>query len=346
MNFILPIFLFIIIEVVLFVIYYLDLSQNSVLKVIYKQDDTLFKSRIMREKYNVDCKLLFEDDDSERNKSTRLMRELRGDKREITLLDDSNFIFDASKCSLFRKIRGYDRHKISNFETQFPLAYTILVDKNVEQFERLLRVIYRPQNVYCIHVDIKSAVDVKRAIESIVECFDNVFLPTKNERVVYAHFSLLKAQLNCMGDLLNLDNLINVEKHPRLTNKKVIKWKYWLNSPGTFLPIRTNLEITRILNMYNGTSDVEIHKIHPNPDRIYTVVKLQSDDWVYSSEIKSSPPYNFSILKGSNYIAASRLFVDYIINSEFARNLTAWSMDTRVPVILIIHKLIYGYFED
>jgi hypothetical protein len=313
------------------------LPQNDVFNQLdILKEKEIFKARVMRDKYNVNCKLLFEDDEAERNKSIQLMQELKGNSSVIRQLNDSNYIFDSSKCDLFRDIRGYDKHKVTDFETNFPLAYTILVNENVEQFERLLRVIYRPQNIYCIHVDRKSSADLKSAVESISSCFDNVFITTKTESVFWGHFSLLKAQLNCMSDLLSLDNLINVEKHPRLENKRVMKWKYWLNSPSTFLPMRTNLEITRILSMYNGTSDVEIHKINPNPERVYSVSKLYWDNEVYfTGENKSSPPYNFSILKGWNYIAASHMFVDYIINSEYGRNLTDWSKDTYVPVILI-----------
>jgi hypothetical protein len=102
---------------------------------------------------------------------------------------------------------------VSESET-FPLAFVILVDNNVEQLERLLRLIYRPHNVYCIHVDAKSSSKFKAAIESILNCFDNVFIPTKTESVFWGWNTLLKAQLNCMTDLLNMDKVINVDKHP------------------------------------------------------------------------------------------------------------------------------------
>jgi hypothetical protein len=313
------------------------------------------KEKIMREKYDVNCKSLFEDDRTERFKALQLMARLKGNQSEIKLLNDSNFIFDSSQCGQFRNIRGYDRHKVSEFETKFPLAFTILVDENAEQLERLLRVIYRPQNIYCIHVDNKSSTALKAAIESIVNCFDNVFMPRETQKVYWAHFSLLRAQLNCMSDLLNLDNLINVEKHPRLENKRVIEWKYWLNLPSTFLPIRTNLELTRILSMYNGASEVHIIKdVSYNrkwKSRIETVHKLDSKGIVRSIKLpKSDPPFNFTVLTGWNYIAASRLFADYIINSKYGKNLTAWSADTFIPVrilqfsILLIHHILKTFF--
>jgi hypothetical protein len=53
-------------------------------------------------------------------------------------------------------------------------------------------------------------------------------------------------------------------------------------------------------------------------------------------ENKSAPPHNFSILKGWNYIAASHLFVDYILNSEYGKILIAWAEDSWIPVCSII----------
>ena len=36
------------------------------------------------------------------------------------------------------------------------MAYTILAYKDVEQVERLIRMIYRPSNVVCVHLDLKT----------------------------------------------------------------------------------------------------------------------------------------------------------------------------------------------
>jgi hypothetical protein len=42
---------------------------------------------------------------------------------------------------------------------------------------------------------------VKTAVDSFSKCFDNVFITTKSESVFWDHFSLLRAQLNCISDL-------------------------------------------------------------------------------------------------------------------------------------------------
>ena len=126
-------------------------------------------------------------------------------------------------CPLYKEIR-FGEKIIENDESEMSLAYSILVYNNVEQFERLLNVLYSPNNVYCIHIDVKSDDAVKLAIKSIVDCFDNVFIATQLEHVVYEGFSRLKADLNCLSDLLELDLLI-ISQHENLKNKRAVEWK-------------------------------------------------------------------------------------------------------------------------
>lgn len=104
------------------------------------------------------------------------------------------------------------------------LAYSIAVSSKVEQFERLLNVLYKPNNIYCVHIDKQSSIVFKKAIQSIVDCFDNVFISTQSEHIVISGFSNLRAELNCLNDLLNLTSL--VKSHSNLVNKRVINWRY------------------------------------------------------------------------------------------------------------------------
>ena len=43
--------------------------------------------------------------------------------------------------------------------------------KDVSLMERLLRNIYRPQHIYCIHVDSGASESVRKATEAIAKCF-------------------------------------------------------------------------------------------------------------------------------------------------------------------------------
>ena len=53
---------------------------------------------------------------------------------------------------------------VSQEEKQFPIAFGLTIHKSARLFERILRAIYMPNNVYCIHVDKKSSSVFREAI--------------------------------------------------------------------------------------------------------------------------------------------------------------------------------------
>lgn len=114
---------------------------------------------------------------------------------------------------------------------------------------------------FCLYsIDSKSPSEFKESIRSITDCFSNVFITTKSERIVYASFSRLKADLNCMNDLLRPDY-----NHSNLANKEInSKWKYLLNLASSEFPLRTNYELAKILDIFNGANDIEVYYIFEN----------------------------------------------------------------------------------
>jgi hypothetical protein len=129
---------------------------------------------------------------------------------------------------------------LSDEEENFSIAYSIMVYKRPEQFEMLLRAVYRPQNVYCIHVDKKTPQSVYNEFASIAGCFQNVFLASKRISVYWGYMSVLTQELVCMADLLRYK-----------------KWRYFINLTGQEFPLRTNYEMVKILQIYNGANDLE-----------------------------------------------------------------------------------------
>ena len=113
----------------------------------------------------------------------------------------------GSTCEKFLKMRNYVTDSLSKEEEDFPLAYSFVAHKDAGQVERLLRAVYRPQNVYCIHVDKKSDSAFYDALNNVANCFPNVFLAKKRESVSYGTFSMLQAHLNCMEELLQVTYL-------------------------------------------------------------------------------------------------------------------------------------------
>ncbi|XP_075022680.1 putative beta-1,3-galactosyl-O-glycosyl-glycoprotein beta-1,6-N-acetylglucosaminyltransferase 7 isoform X2 [Calonectris borealis] len=143
----------------------------------------------------------------------------------------------SCNCSMVLKTLHFITRPLSDEEGNFSLAYIITIHKELEMFVKLLRAIYMPQNIYCIHVDEKSPKDYKAAVQNIVNCFENIFISSKRENVVYAGFSRLQADINCMRDLVH----------------SKIKWNYVINLCGQDYPIKTNKDIIQyIKSKWNG----------------------------------------------------------------------------------------------
>lgn len=115
----------------------------------------------------------------------------------------------------------------------------------MQSFERLLRAIYAPQNIYCVHVDKKSKPTFHSAVAGITSCFPNVFLVSQAVNVVYASWSRVQADINCMADLYN----------------STTKWKYFINVCGQDFPLKTNREIVQMLRLLRGGNSMESEKM-------------------------------------------------------------------------------------
>ena len=65
-----------------------------------------------------------------------------------------SIVTELSDCASFRRRRGF-RDVVDPASADFPVAYNVLTHSNANQLVRLLRALYRPNNVICVHVDAK-----------------------------------------------------------------------------------------------------------------------------------------------------------------------------------------------
>jgi len=146
------------------------------------------ESALLSDRYsNVTCDALFAGDHAAIIAAENFKRKSRTDQEVYNL---------ASNCNSMRRLGKYLIIPVRPTDVDFPIAFTILLHFNAEQFERLLRSIYRPQNVYCVYVDTKSSESFQSAVKAIVNCFDNVFLASRLHPVVYTGFSRLQVCRN------------------------------------------------------------------------------------------------------------------------------------------------------
>ncbi|XP_031712046.1 beta-1,3-galactosyl-O-glycosyl-glycoprotein beta-1,6-N-acetylglucosaminyltransferase-like isoform X3 [Anarrhichthys ocellatus] len=219
-------------------------------------------------------------------------------------------------CGKFKSSRKYLTFPLSREEEDFPLAYSMVVHHKVQNFEQLLRAIYAPQNIYCVHVDKKSEASVFSAISAITSCFPNVFMVSQAVSVVYAAWPRVQADLNCMADLYNAKT----------------KWKYFINLCGQDFPLKTNLEIVRALQSLKGSNSLESEKLPENKQwRVSHAHQIVDGQIQPTENIKEPPPFNLSIMSGNAYIVVNRGYIRSVLEDNRILALIEWAKDTFSP---------------
>ncbi|XP_030593957.1 beta-1,3-galactosyl-O-glycosyl-glycoprotein beta-1,6-N-acetylglucosaminyltransferase-like [Archocentrus centrarchus] len=231
-------------------------------------------------------------------------------------IPDEYYINATQDCRKFKVSRKYITLPLSKEEEAFPLAYSMVVHHKVQNFERLLRAIYTPQNIYCVHVDKKSPASVFSAIKGIVSCFPNVFMVSEAVSVVYAGWTRVQADLNCMADLYNASTT----------------WKYFINLCGQDFPLKTNLEIVQALRSLKGGNSLETEAMSPGKKWRVTTVFHTVDGKIQSTgKTKDPPPFNLPLLSGNAYIVVNRGYVRSVLEDKRVLALIEWAKDTYSP---------------
>ncbi|XP_033502123.1 beta-1,3-galactosyl-O-glycosyl-glycoprotein beta-1,6-N-acetylglucosaminyltransferase 4-like [Epinephelus lanceolatus] len=267
-------------------------------------------------KHSINCLAIYDMDPVEVAKSLIIRR------KHVVEDKDESLVNLTSNCSLFIKSRGYDNVCESVEEKAFPLAYSLVVHKYAWMVERLIRAVYSPSNIYCIHYDQKSSAPFISAMEGLARCLPNVFIASKRESVFYASISRLKADLNCLSDLLESE----------------VKWKYVINLCGQDFPLRSNIELVSELKKLNGANMLETSRpSEQKKQRFKFHYELKDASFEYhklpvkTEQLKTPPPHGIEVFSGNAYFVLSRDFVVHMNSSVVVKDFLAWSDDTYSP---------------
>lgn len=259
------------------------------------------------------CSAILQGDTKELEKATLLA--LSKEFRESVRIPDEYYINATKDCRNFTLSRKYFTFPLSKEEEEFPLAYSMVVHHKVQDFERLLRAIYAPQNIYCVHVDKKSNTSVFAAIMAITSCFPNVFMVRRPVNVVYAAWPRVQADLNCMADLYDAST----------------EWKYFINVCGQDFPLKTNLEMVRTLRSLKGQNSMESEPIAGKQWRVEKVFEIVNGNIQGTGKQKEPPPFNLPIFSGNAYMVASRGYIRSVLEDDRIKTLIEWAKDTFSP---------------
>lgn len=258
------------------------------------------------------CLAIIDGDVTGRERDLEILLSSRGRQN---VLNESFYMNATADCASYVYSRGFITEPLSEEERSFPIAYSMVIHEKIEMFERLLRAIYTPQNIYCVHVDQKSKDEFKAAVGAIISCLPNVFLATKLESVVYASWSRVQADLNCMRDLLD----------------SKVKWKYMLNTCGTDFPIKTNREMVQTLKTLKGSNSMESEITTEYKKGRWRYQHRVTDQVIRTDVTKSPPPIKTPMFSGNAYFVVSRAFVQHVLTDAEVHGLLEWEKDTYSP---------------
>lgn len=265
-------------------------------------------------RYSVDCSAIYDMDPVEVGKALAVRRHVEEER-------DDSLIKLTSNCDFFLESGGYKDVCMSQEEKDFPLAYSLVVHKNARMVERLIRTLYSPINIFCIHYDVKSSHEFRSAMEGLAQCLPNVIIASKRESVIYASISRVKADLHCISDLL----------------KSEVQWRYIINLCGQDFPLRSNIELVSDIKRLNGGNMLESCRPTPSKSQRYKYhykikdAKVEYQVPVGTDEEKEPPPHGIEMFTGSAYFVLSREFVEYMQSSDVVKDFLAWSEDTYSP---------------
>ena len=214
----------------------------------------------------------------------------------------------------------FSEHSFYNSEEEvnFPIAYVLVFHNNSRQIIRLLKVLWRPQNVFCLHPDAKQGPEFVSFFRSFASCFDNVFISSKLERIIYAHHTIMDAQLNCMEDLLAL---------------KESRWRYTIALCGTELPLKTNREIVAGLKRLKGGSGITTHALNDNAkSRFDKKIEIGPNDEIqFTTARLGPPPHGIELRKSWDFFALTRPFINFILTDQRAIDFREYCRGVFIP---------------
>uniref|UniRef100_A0A3Q4H6U9 Glucosaminyl (N-acetyl) transferase 3, mucin type n=1 Tax=Neolamprologus brichardi TaxID=32507 RepID=A0A3Q4H6U9_NEOBR len=208
------------------------------------------------------------------------------DFQKIIQIPDEYYINATQNCRKFQTSRKYITFPLSKEEEEFPLAYSMVVHHKVCFFSNF-------------------AV-VKLGIDKIHNTVD----------VVYAGWTRVQADLNCMADLHNTSTT----------------WKYFINLCGQDFPLKTNLEIVQALRSLKGGNSLESEEMpQGKKKRVMNAYQVVDGKVQPIGKTKDPAPFNLPILSGNAYIVVNRGYIRSVLEDERIQALTKWAKDTYSP---------------
>jgi Core-2/I-Branching enzyme len=182
------------------------------------------------------------------------------------------------------------------------VAYFILVHRFPEQFKRLFKALYHPQNHYLIHIDLKAEQAIHQEIQMFLKDFPHTDILTSNS-VLWGGYSMVQAELNGIKFLLD----------------KGVQWDFFINLSGQDFPLKSQEEIQKFLSQNAGKNFIKV--LNQSVERPETMNRIEG---FFEETPKgyvgkpSTRPYmkNITPYIGGQWMILTRPCCEFICNSK------------------------------
>lgn len=197
------------------------------------------------------------------------------------------------------------------------IAYFILVHRYPNQFKRLFKSIYDPQNQYLIHVDKKAAKNLYKEIQTFLSDYSNTYL-LKSQNVVWGGYSMVDVELKGIKKLLKISK----------------KWDFFINLSGQDFPLKPQSFIKDFLKANKGKDFIKI--LDQKIDRPNTLNRIQNyfvenTNGFSGKPIKRAYLANVTPYIGGQWKILSRNCCEFITSSPKVAKFRKFYKNTLIP---------------
>jgi hypothetical protein len=199
---------------------------------------------------------------------------------------------------------------------QVTIAYFILVHRLPEQFKRLFKALYHPENHYLIHLDKKISIEVYDDIRDFLTDFPNTYI-LESENVVWGGYSMVQVELNGMNYLLKLN----------------VHWDFFINLSGQDYPLKSQKIIRAFLTQNKGNNFIKIaDQLAIRPETMNRI----ENHFVETENGFSGITYKRAYLKdvipyiGGQWMILTRECCEFICNSGEAKKFENYYTNTLI----------------
>uniref|UniRef100_A0A0N5BIF9 Uncharacterized protein n=1 Tax=Strongyloides papillosus TaxID=174720 RepID=A0A0N5BIF9_STREA len=240
---------------------------------------------------NIECSLYYKRENGVIARKYGFQRKKYKSKQDIDL---------EMSCSAIKKRHFFPTKEFHTIEEEnFPLAYSMLVYKNYYQLELQLSLTYSQYNHYCFIIDSKSNSLFHEQLIKLGSCFENVYIMKKEFTLDSNGKNYANGHMECLRHLISKN------------------WNYVFLLQNHDFPLKTNLQLIRILKLYNGASDFQmvpgyLERIDIYNDWSFTNLKIFKN---FSKNYNENGyPYWLNFVKGFSEVTLSRIDVNYMFD--------------------------------